>query len=291
MSSHKKIALIFSALVILVFLVAEAAAGGWAVVTLDALPGKVVAERPFTIGFVVRQHGQTLTGGLIPTVTAVNVKSGDRVEFTAEEQGTAGHYTTIITLPQPGPWEWTINAFGFDQPMPEIAVEAVPAAQPVPSGDFGGLGSLLHIITVVSMTFFVLLLYVWWRTRQRRVMALLLGTAVLLGAGQVIQQSNPAETVAAQPSLVEAASPGDLGQALFVAKGCIMCHKFDRVMSLASPQIGPNLTHYAGSPDYLRSWLSNPQASKPESRMPNLQLNAEEIEALIGLLTVSKGKP
>lgn len=290
MSKHKILTLIVGGIVSLVLIVTGATAGGWAVVTLDALPGEVVAERPFVIGFVVRQHGQTLVDGLEPIITAVHVKSGERIQVIAEEQGDAGHYTAAITLAQPGSWEWAINAFGFDQPMPEIAVQMVPAAQPIPSGDFGGLGTLLQIITPVGLSGFVLLLFVWWRIRQRWAMALLVGTAVLLGVGLVRQQSKPAAKAAAQPSLVEAASPVDLGQALFVAKGCIMCHRHDAVMILESPQIGPNLTHYAGSPEYLRSWLADPLASKPESKMPNLQLNAEEIEALIDLFVASKGK-
>ena len=40
-----------------------ALAGGWAVITLDELPGQVEANQPLEIGFMVRQHGVTPLSG------------------------------------------------------------------------------------------------------------------------------------------------------------------------------------------------------------------------------------
>ncbi len=57
----------------------SARAGGWATVTLSDLPKEVVAERPFTIEFSVRGHGQTLVAGVDAAVTAVHAVSGTRV--------------------------------------------------------------------------------------------------------------------------------------------------------------------------------------------------------------------
>ena len=48
----------------LVASVGSVRAGGWATVTLSELPTEVVAERPFTVEFSVRGHGQTLVAGL-----------------------------------------------------------------------------------------------------------------------------------------------------------------------------------------------------------------------------------
>src|SRR5215216_2076328 len=47
--------------VALLALAAPALAGGWAVLTLDALPREVRAGAAIQLGFMVRQHGKTPT--------------------------------------------------------------------------------------------------------------------------------------------------------------------------------------------------------------------------------------
>ena len=44
--------------------------GGWAVVTVDDLPDSIVAGKPVSLSFAVRQHGRTLLPNLSPQVTA-----------------------------------------------------------------------------------------------------------------------------------------------------------------------------------------------------------------------------
>ena len=46
--------------------------GGWAVVTVDDLPEYLVAGKPVTLSFVVRQHGVTPLDGLKPRITMRN---------------------------------------------------------------------------------------------------------------------------------------------------------------------------------------------------------------------------
>ncbi|MFZ0548890.1 MAG: c-type cytochrome [Candidatus Promineifilaceae bacterium] len=75
------------------------------------------------------------------------------------------------------------------------------------------------------------------------------------------------------------------GAALFVAKGCVICHRNDAVRTPDfSAQIGPNLTHYQPDPDFVRAWLHDPASIRPDTEMPNLNLSDEEIEALLAFL-------
>ena len=73
------------------------------------------------------------------------------------------------------------------------------------------------------------------------------------------------------------------GAALFQAKGCVGCHSHAAVAG-TSAGIGPNLTHYEGDASFLRRWLADPAAVRPNTRMPNLELEPAEIEALIAFL-------
>ncbi|HEY4668072.1 MAG TPA: hypothetical protein VIH26_12290, partial [Anaerolineales bacterium] len=56
------------ALAIAFVLVPAAAAGGWAIATLDQLPGEVHAGETVSLGFMVRQHGKTPTNEVDPYV-------------------------------------------------------------------------------------------------------------------------------------------------------------------------------------------------------------------------------
>src|SRR5215207_11731011 len=108
-------------------------AGGWAVITLDELPTDVLAGEPLTIGFTVRQHGITPMSGLDPTVTA-SLLENDEFVVHAEAGDKPGHYTATLTFPKEGNWEWSIQAFTMDQPMPSLNVTAAQPAsanQPV----------------------------------------------------------------------------------------------------------------------------------------------------------------
>ena len=104
-------------------------AGGWAVVTLDSLP-TFVAGQETTVGFTLRQHGNTLLAGMHPSeITFHNVESCQRRAFPAPDDGPQGHYAARVTLPRAGAWEWSINNFG-EHPMPSLTVTpvATPAA-------------------------------------------------------------------------------------------------------------------------------------------------------------------
>ena len=94
------------------FLAASAtlAAGGWAVITVDALPGQILAAEPFTLGYTVRQHGARLVDGLSGRIEAS--AGSRRVVATARSDGRPGHYVATFTIPESGQWSLTIQS-GF----------------------------------------------------------------------------------------------------------------------------------------------------------------------------------
>lgn len=88
------------------------AAGGWAVITLDALPDTLVQGKPITLTFTVRQHGRTPLDGLRPSIEAVQISGGAHFRADAVPAGDKGRYSTTLTIPDTGQWRLTINS-GF----------------------------------------------------------------------------------------------------------------------------------------------------------------------------------
>ena len=263
------LALVASAMVL-----SSAWAGGWAVVTLDAIPDGMQAGVPMQIGFMVRQHGATPLAGLTPVVEARSTEGGSiRVE--GEDSGPPGHYTATLTLPSSGRWTWGIRGFGD-------ALQPMPALQVLPTGDRKAATGFplapLFVAAGAAAAVGLLLLF-----RQRlRFAAATLGLSVVLGAAGFLA-GRPTEGTS-----VEAAAPSTAvaGQALFVAKGCIVCHVHSGVPESGdvSVSIGPELSTYHNGPDFLRRWLADPAGERPKTGMPDLGLSTEEIEALISFL-------
>src|SRR5262245_54546848 len=93
----------------LLALAAPALAGGWAVLTLDALPREVRAGQSFQVGFMVRQHGKTPTNNdlngnpLKPMLTATKQgAAAETIRAEAHQQGSTGHYVVDLTFPSDG---------------------------------------------------------------------------------------------------------------------------------------------------------------------------------------------
>jgi cytochrome c oxidase subunit II len=83
------------------------------------------------------------------------------------------------------------------------------------------------------------------------------------------------------------------GQRIFETTACINCHAV--AGTVANGRFGPDLTHLmsrdtiaAGAapntPENLRLWIRNPDAIKPGSLMPAMELNDQELEALAAYL-------
>jgi hypothetical protein len=82
----------------------------------------------------------------------------------------------------------------------------------------------------------------------------------------------------------------DRGKRLFVSKACLTCHVNKEVSAKNLLPAGPELTGRTFQPDYLRKFLADPagtlgKASPPRvGEMPNQQLTADEIDALVAFI-------
>lgn len=149
---------------------AGALAGGWSVTTLDRTPTNIEAGEAFTIGFVVRQHGDKPMAGLTPRITALNAATGERVTAIAVAEGAVGHYVATLTLPSAGTWTWEIAAFGEPARMSPLQVGA-PGSARADAALVGRVGAwlwpALSVIALVGL--FADALGLAWTRRDRRV--------------------------------------------------------------------------------------------------------------------------
>jgi len=122
------------ALAIALVLVPAAAAGGWAIATLDQLPGEVHAGETVSLGFMVRQHGKTPTNEVDPYVQGYNSESGESVRAYAVQEGEVGHFVVEIVFPAAGTWEWSIVPAPFEGTQLEpLSVQPATLTQPAAS--------------------------------------------------------------------------------------------------------------------------------------------------------------
>jgi cytochrome c oxidase subunit 2 len=94
---------------------------------------------------------------------------------------------------------------------------------------------------------------------------------------------------AIQPSTPEQAR----GQQVFLTSPCVMCHKIQGTD--AGGAVGPDLTHIASRPtiaagtldntrDHLAGWVVDSQQIKPGNRMPQNNLEPQDLQALLDYL-------
>lgn len=270
-------------------------AGGWAVITLDELPSNVVAGEQVSIGFTVLQHGRTPMVDLHPTITAKS-SSGETVSFSAEPSGQPGHYAATLTFPKDGNWEWSIQAFTMDQPMPVLNVSAsnnAPTNQPATKTESQSVsGTPLLFLRVLAFGLALIGLILAFR-RKSRLTGALAGLCLLVGAGTFMTGMTTPNVEAqgkqsSEREIESSASQAEWGRQLFIAKGCITCHYNDRAADRSeywTIEMGaPDLSNFSASPEILAIRLKDPTAAKSDSKMPNLGLKKTEIEALIAFI-------
>ena len=292
--------------VILLALAAPALAGGWATITVDEWPAQIVANEPVLIGFTVRQHGhdEARLTGLTPAITGKNDATGKTISVDAKAEGAAGHYMASVTFPEAGSWSWTIHAFSMDQPMPKLNVgEPVinaPAIKPPPVT--GNSDTPAILAGFLGLAFVGLAIGLAYLKRPRWALALVIVALLAWGVG-IASAANKPDSLAPPASEPAADIPaagktgasmaitqGEYGKILFIAKGCATCHTHPQVELALNPirvDVGKNLTGYVASPEFLRIWLKDPKAVKPNTEMPNLELSEAEIEALIAFINPS----
>ncbi len=99
-----------------------ASAGGWAVVTLDALPANLVVNEPIQVGMTIRQHGRT--PWVYDNVRVRGFHSTGETFVTRAEMDDRGHYTATLNFPRAGTWQWAVSSGLMPewQTMPELQV-------------------------------------------------------------------------------------------------------------------------------------------------------------------------
>ena len=111
----------------------------------------------------------------------------------------------------------------------------------------------------------------------------------VIGLALLLVSALPGQAAPAVATSVSTAPTPDeaaYGKALFSAKRCVSCHHHGAIAgSGVFSEDTPDLTQNRWSADYLRTWLQNPAAVKPNTYMPNLGLKPDEIEALIAFLS------
>ena len=94
---------------------------------------------------------------------------------------------------------------------------------------------------------------------------------------------------AAEPASAEAKA----GRDLFLNRPCLMCHKISG--TIAGGTVAPDLTHIASrktlaagtlmmSRGNLAAWIADPQGVKPGAHMPVMDLDGDELNAIVAYL-------
>lgn len=270
-------------------------AGGWAVITLDELPSNVVAGEPLSIGFTVLQHGRTPMTDLHPTITA-KLSAAETISINAEPSGKPGHYAATLTFPKEGSWEWSVQAFTMDQPMPVLNVAASKAAsanRPATKTE-SQTASISPLLIFRGLVFGIALVgLVLAFQRKNRLAGALGGLCLLVGAGtfmtgMITPKVEAQGKESSEMSIESSAAQVELGRRLFIAKGCITCHYNDRAADRSeywTIEMGAaDLSNFSASPEVLSIRLKDPAAAKSDTNMPNLGLKKTEIEALIAFI-------
>jgi hypothetical protein len=114
----------------LLILAAPAAiAGGWAITSMDELPGEFRAGENYQLGYTILQHGKTPVEGAETEITARNPATGETLRFVGRADGKPGHYVAEVTFPEGGVWTWSVTQGDFSvHQLGELSVASAPAA-------------------------------------------------------------------------------------------------------------------------------------------------------------------
>jgi cytochrome c2 len=269
------------AIVLALAAVTPAQAGGWVVVTVEELPRTVSAGEHLSLAFMVRQHGTMPVNLENPGATVIlsNRLTGERTTFEAHQDGELGRYVAEVQFPSAGSWTMEIAPGAFEANL--VATLEVGNAQPAAPA----LRPERWLAWLAPLTAALALAPAARQGRLGKNGALVTGIAVaVLAAGAAWWSAVPAVT--AQPA--QESAQAEYGQALFVAKGCATCHVHSEAAARWTTNVGPVLTDYVAAPEFVHTWLKDPQAIKPATEMPNLELREEEIDALVAFLVGSK---
>jgi len=205
-------------------------------------------------------------------------------------------HSATLTFPIEGQWRWSIQAFSMDQLMPTLNVAAPVAGSPsqvaVRTEPTKSI-SMLWMVRALALGIGAIA-FVFAFQRKSRVAIALTAFCLFVGLGSFVTGPGMGSKVEAQaeaPSELltdTSISQVELGRQLFVAKGCITCH-VNRKISNSSEywtiDIGAtDLSKFSANPEVLFMRLKDPISVKSDTKMPNLELREEEIEALVAFI-------
>ena len=139
---------LLSTLVLTLALGATALAGGWAVTTLDQLPPDFRAQETYSIGYTIRQHGETpvnVDKAPFNSTTEIRITSPDgakTLSYKGVQTGATGHYVAQVIFPYDGAWTWKVTQGPFEAqslgqvkvlPFAGAAQQAAPAGAAAPA--------------------------------------------------------------------------------------------------------------------------------------------------------------
>ena len=87
-------------------------AGGWAVTTFDQMPGQFVSGQEYSLGYTIRQHGETPVNVDKTEILAI-AASGRTLSFPGKSQGGVGHYIATVFFPAGGTYSWQVTQGAF----------------------------------------------------------------------------------------------------------------------------------------------------------------------------------
>jgi hypothetical protein len=102
--------------------------GGWAVVTVENPPERLVVDAPYTLEYTVRQHGVELHNGLRGKVEA---SSGARVVRADAKSIGAGRYRATLTVPTTGAWTIKVHSGFGPSSTTLLPISAANAGAPI----------------------------------------------------------------------------------------------------------------------------------------------------------------
>jgi cytochrome c553 len=111
---------------------------------------------------------------------------------------------------------------------------------------------------------------------------------VKIDSGLGVSTLLPTKAIAANDATPQLLSAVARGERLFAAKGCTGCHVNQEVAVPNLVSVGPELTGRKFPMDFLKNFLADPTETKKKisqkSEMPNLNLSADDIDALAAFL-------
>jgi len=110
--------------------IARLDAGGWAVVTLKDVPEYMVAGKPVSLTYAVRQHGVHFTPGLSGWIEARDAR-GAVVKALATPASDTGYYMAKLALPAAGDWTLTIVSGFMDSKSGPVAMRVIAGSEQV----------------------------------------------------------------------------------------------------------------------------------------------------------------